>query len=139
MNVTAQQGSGSTVIPGLRYRDARKAIDFLTAAFGFTVQASYDGPDGTIVHAQLTYGAGMLYVGTLRPEPPLANVLAEPADCGGRSTQLANLNVPDAAAVYRTAIAAGATVYEELAEMDYGGKAFGCFDLEGHAWWGRRI
>ena len=36
--------SRSTVIPALRYRDARKAIEWLQNAFGFSVQAIHDSP-----------------------------------------------------------------------------------------------
>ena len=56
----------STIIPALRYRDAHQAIDFLVRAFGFAKQAVYDGPDGTVAHAQLTFGNGMVMLGRRR-------------------------------------------------------------------------
>ena len=40
----------------------------------------------------------------------------------------------DAAAVYAMAKAVGAVMVQELAEMEYGGKAFACRDPEGHVW-----
>ena len=43
----------STVIPGLRYRDAPAAIEWLCRAFGFEKHAVYPNPDGSIAHAQL--------------------------------------------------------------------------------------
>jgi uncharacterized glyoxalase superfamily protein PhnB len=60
--------------------------------------------------------------------------MVQPDEIGGRETQTVALIVTDAAAVYATALAAGAQIIQELAEMPYGGKAFGCTDLEGHRW-----
>src|SRR5436305_4916458 len=60
---TPQQGS--TLIPSLRYRDAHAAIDWLVRVFGFKKQAVYDGPDGKVMHAQLTHGLGMLMLGSV--------------------------------------------------------------------------
>jgi uncharacterized glyoxalase superfamily protein PhnB len=42
--------------------------------------------------------------------------------------------VSDCAALYQTAKDAGAVMIRELAEMEYGGKAFSCRDPEGHRW-----
>jgi uncharacterized glyoxalase superfamily protein PhnB len=61
-------------------------------------------------------------------------MFANPAEIGGRVTQSIYLLVPDAAATYDSAQAAGAEITMPLAEMSYGGKAFGCRDLEGYLW-----
>jgi uncharacterized glyoxalase superfamily protein PhnB len=124
----------ATVIPALRYRDAHKAIEFLVAAFGFEKQAVYDGPNNTVAHAQLTFGNGMVMLGSATSEGEWSKTMAQPDEIGGRETMTPCLIVSDAAAVYATAKAAGAQITMELAEMDYGGKAFGCTDLEGHRW-----
>ena len=58
------KASRATVIPGLRYRDARAAIEFLCDAFGFEKGLIVDGPNGTIAHAQLTFGNGMIMLGS---------------------------------------------------------------------------
>ena len=52
------------VIPTLRYKDAKGAIDFLERAFGFEVKAVHENEDGTIAHAELTHGRGMVMIGT---------------------------------------------------------------------------
>jgi uncharacterized glyoxalase superfamily protein PhnB len=124
----------STVIPSLRYRDAHKAIDFLVAAFGFEKQAVYDGPDGTVAHAQLSFGNGMVMLGSASNQGGWSKHMVEPDEIGGRETGGRCLIVSDAAAVYETAKAAGAEIFGELAEMEYGGKAFSCRDIEGHFW-----
>ena len=60
----ASQGNGATVITSMRYRDAHAGIDWLVRVLGFTAQAVYDGPNGTVAHAQLTFGNGMVMLGS---------------------------------------------------------------------------
>ena len=42
-----------TVIPGMRYRDAPAAIEWLCRAFGFKTHLVVAGENGSIAHAQL--------------------------------------------------------------------------------------
>ena len=52
-----------SVIPALQYKDAKAAIEFLCKAFGFAKNAVYEEPDGSVAHAQLTHGNGMVMLG----------------------------------------------------------------------------
>ncbi len=124
----------SAVIPSFRYRDCHKAIDWLVTALGFEKQAVYDGPDGNVMHAQLTFGNGMIMLGSAQNESEWSQWMAQPEEIGMRETVTTCLIVEDAAAIYASAKAAGATIMQELAEMPYGGKAFACRDPEGHLW-----
>lgn len=124
----------TTIIPALRYKDAHKAIAWLEQAFGFSRHAVYEGPDNTVAHAQLTLGNGMIMLGSESNGGEMNGHLVQPADTGGRSTVSICLVVSDAAAVYATAKAAGAEIVMDLKEMDYGGRAFSCKDLEGNLW-----
>jgi hypothetical protein len=54
----------SSVIPGHRYRNAPAAIDWLCNVFGFERHAVYEGELGTIAHAELTLGGGMIMLGS---------------------------------------------------------------------------
>jgi uncharacterized glyoxalase superfamily protein PhnB len=56
-----------------------------------------------------------------------------PAVLGG-TTQSAYLVVPDAHAVYRRAIAAGAEIVIDIKDEDYGGRGLSCRDPEGQLW-----
>src|SRR5208337_5667082 len=56
----------STVVPALRYNDAPAAIDWLCQVFGFERHAVHEGPDGTIAHAELALGGGMIMLGSTR-------------------------------------------------------------------------
>ena len=56
----------STIVPSLRYRNALAAIDWLVRAFGFEKQAVFLAPDNTtVMHAQLTFGNGMVMLGSV--------------------------------------------------------------------------
>jgi uncharacterized glyoxalase superfamily protein PhnB len=123
-----------TVIPALRYKDAPAAIEWLCRAFGFEKQAVYPNPDGTIAHAQLTFGNGMVMLGTAVETTPYSKLMRQPRDIGNVETQHPCLIVTDADTVYASAKAAGAEIVMDIADMDYGGRAFGCRDLEGHIW-----
>jgi uncharacterized glyoxalase superfamily protein PhnB len=124
----------STVIPALRYRNAPAAIEWLCKAFGFEKQAVYPNADGTIAHAQLTFGNGMVMVSTAVNGTPYSKFLRQPDEIGTVETQAPCLIVSDCDAVYKRAKAAGAEIVMNIADMDYGGRAFACRDLEGHLW-----
>jgi uncharacterized glyoxalase superfamily protein PhnB len=129
------QQQGSTIIPSVRYRDAHAAIEWLVRVFGFHKQAVYDGPDGRVMHAQLTHGRGMLMLGSVMESGEFHTVMAQPDEIGGRETTGLCLIVEDCDAVYAAAKATGAEIVQDLTSPEYGGKAFACRDLEGHVWW----
>ncbi|MBS1801042.1 MAG: VOC family protein [Acidobacteria bacterium] len=124
----------STLIPCLRYRNALAAIDWLVRAFGLEKHAVYMGEGNAVAHAQLTYGGGMIMLGSADNGGEYAKLMAMPDETGRRSTQSICLVVPDADAVYATAKAAGAEIVLDIQDMDYGGRGFTCRDPEGHVW-----
>ena len=127
----------STVIPAMRYRDCLAAIEWLCQALGFEKNAVYMGEGGTVAHAQLTFGNGMIMLGSV-PKDAEATIFAErivqPDQVGMKETQSACLIVSDCDAIYATAKASDAEMLMDLKEMEYGGKAFTCRDPEGHIW-----
>lgn len=126
--------AGSTIIPSLRYRDAHAAIEWLCRAFGFEKHAVY--ADGEIVHhAQLTYGPGMIMLGSVDNTSDWGKRIVQPDEIGGRETQACSVIVSDADEHYARARAAGAQIVVEIADQDYGGRAYTCRDLEGRLWW----
>jgi uncharacterized glyoxalase superfamily protein PhnB len=64
------------MIPFIRYDDAPAALDWLTRAFGFEQNMVVPGDEGKITHAQLTYGRGMVMIGSTRD----SSVLPQPVD-----------------------------------------------------------
>ena len=125
----------ANVIPCLRYRNAPAAIEWLCATFGFEKQAVYPNPDGTIAHAQLTFGNGMIMLGSvLKHESEWGRMIKQPDEIGGAETQSPYVIVSDADVIYTRAKAAGAEIVIEIKDEDYGGRGFSCRDPEGHLW-----
>ena len=73
----------STVIPGLRYENALAMIDWLCDTFGFEKQAVYANPDGTVMHSQLTFGNGMIMIGSATNSTPASALMKQPNEIGG--------------------------------------------------------
>ncbi|WP_263410497.1 VOC family protein [Terriglobus tenax] len=125
----------STVIPGMRYRDCLAAIEWLCTTLGFEKQAVYMSADGIRVdHAQLTFGNGMIMLGSEGKEGEYAKYAAMPDELGGREVRSVSLIVTDCVPVYEQAKSIGAQIVFDLEEKPYGGKAFTCRDPEGYLW-----
>jgi uncharacterized glyoxalase superfamily protein PhnB len=122
-----------SIIPTLRYDDATKAIDWLCDAFGFERHLVVPGDGDSIAHAQLTFGNGMIMLGTAS-EDHFGRHQKTPAAVGGIGTQSPYVIVPDADIHFERARAKGAEIIEELRDQDYGGRGYSCRDPEGHAW-----
>lgn len=123
------------LIPSVRYKDAHAGIAWLERVLGFERQAVYDGPEGTVAHAQLTFGkTGMLMLGSASNASAHPHLNATPEEIGGRVTSPIYLIVKDCAPAWERVRAEGAEVVMELKEMEYGGKAFSVRDPEGYLW-----
>jgi uncharacterized glyoxalase superfamily protein PhnB len=123
----------STIMPALRYRDAPAVIDWLCQVFGFERHAVYANPDGTIGHAELTLGNGMIMLGSGKDDE-YGRGFKSPNELGGIETRSAYIIVPDADAVHARAVEAGGTIVRPLQDTPYGSREFGVKDPEGHSW-----
>jgi uncharacterized glyoxalase superfamily protein PhnB len=132
MSKSATSGH-STVVPCLRYRNAPAAIDWLCGTFGFERQLVVPNADGTIAHAQLRLGGGMIMLGSVHAND-FGRLIKQPDEIGGAETQSAYIVVADADAVHARAKSAGAEIVIAIKDEDYGGRGFVCRDLEGHLW-----
>lgn len=123
----------ASVIPTMRYRNATHAIEWLCNAFGFKKHLVVPAEEGAIAHAQLTFGNGMIMLGSHRDDE-FGKLQKVPADCGNVGTQSAYVIVDDADAHYKHAVANGAEIVYDIRDEDYGGRGYSCKDLEGHLW-----
>ncbi|QIB66522.1 VOC family protein [Kineobactrum salinum] len=123
----------STIIPTLRYRDAKAAIQWLCDAFGFVRHLVVEDGEGGIAHAQLVFGNGMIMLGQARDDAfgRLQSPLADPA---GPVAQSPYIIVSDVDAHHDHARAAGAKIIMPPKDQDYGGRLYSCRDLEGNLW-----
>ena len=122
-----------SVLFGQRYRDAPAAITWLCDVLGFERHLVVPGPAGTIVHAQLTHGDGMIMLGSFNDNES-QRLLKQPDEIGGAETRHAYLLVPDADEVHERVKRSGSSIVLELKDQPYGGRGFTCSDPEGHIW-----
>jgi uncharacterized glyoxalase superfamily protein PhnB len=120
----------SNIYPGLTYDDAAAAIEWLCGAFGFEKRLVVPGPDGAVMHSELSYGPGVVMVGSSRPDQGRMS----PKRLGGVN-QVLSVRVTDPDAHYQRAKAAGATIVSELHDAEYGSRGYMARDPEGHLWY----
>ena len=121
------------IIPGMRYKDAPAAIEWLCNAFGFSRHLVVPDEDGGIAHAQLVFGNGMIMLGSYREGGEYDSLVRPPGEAGA-ITQAAYIVVEEIDEHYRTAVAAGAEIVYEIADQEYGGRLYSARDPEGLLW-----
>jgi uncharacterized glyoxalase superfamily protein PhnB len=118
-----------TISPYLYYENVGAAIDWLGKVFGLEKRLVMPGPGGTVMHAELETGAGLVMLG----KADAAHGSRSPRAVGA-VTQSLYVYVPDVDAHFARARGAGATILSEPAEMFWGDKMYAAADLEGHRW-----
>ena len=108
--------------PLLHLHGAPDFIQFVQSAFAATPFAIHQTPDGRVLNAILHFDDSALECSEAHgPYQPL------PANL--------HLYVPDADAIYRQALAAGATSVLEPYDAPYGDRSSGIEDPFGNTWW----
>lgn len=126
MNDTTTNG----MYPGMRYRNAAKAIDFLVDAFGFEKHLVVPGDNGDIHHAELRFEREIIMVSSVHDD--VYNIKS-PVDAGCITSSLC-FAVDDPDAHYARAKAAGAEIVTDLENTDYGARGYTVRDPEGQLW-----
>jgi uncharacterized glyoxalase superfamily protein PhnB len=111
----------------LRYDDARAAIAHLTGTLGFVEQHVSTADDGTVAHAELSFGGGVVMLGTRSGTP-------DPFDTGRAVVYLALDSADAVDSHHDRAVAAGAEVVQELVDQPYGSREYAVRDPEGNVW-----
>jgi PhnB protein len=110
------------IMPILTVAGAGKFIDFLKAAFGAVEKERYDDPSGKVMHAELAIGPSIIMTSDVNDE-------------FGPAPARLQLYVDDIDAVYKRALAAGATSLREPSDQFYGDRSGGVQDAFGNQWW----
>lgn len=119
-----------SVIPALSYTDARKAFDWLQAAFGFEPEMAIEDGDGNLVHSELRIGGGLIMVGSEWHENTKS-----PLNTDQRCTTTTHIHLEeDIDAHCERARAAGAEILMEPETQFYGDRTYRARDHEGHIW-----
>ena len=111
-----------SVNPYLHPRRAEPLIGFLKRAFGAQEVAKYASPDGVVHHAVIRVGDSVLEMGEAHGKYETMEAMFY-------------LYVPDMEAVYRQALAAGATSFQEPTDQPYGDRNAGVKDAFGNKWY----
>ena len=119
-----------TCTPYPSYLDAKAAIAFLEAAFGFETEVMVLGPNDEVVHAEMGFGNGRLGIGAEWGE-----VVRSPKTLSGKSTCFLHVQIEsDVDSHCARARAAGATILSEPESKAYGDRTYVCADPEGNVW-----
>ena len=118
-----------TVTPHLVCDGAAAAIEFYKKAFGAIEMARMPGPGGKLMHAMIKIGDSPVMLVDEFPEWGSTG----PKSLNGTPVTI-HLQVPDADAVFKSAVDAGATVKMQIADMFWGDRYGLVIDPFGHSW-----
>ncbi|MFD7440165.1 VOC family protein [Streptomyces sp. NPDC059909] len=116
------------ICPTLVYADAKAAIKQLTEAFGFTANAVYEGEDGRVVHAELSYGNGLVMLGSKGTGSQFDKLMEGAGPAG------VFVHVDDVDVHHSRAAEHGVEIVMPPTDQDYGSRDYMTRDLEGNVW-----
>jgi len=122
--------AASNIFPCLRYHDAPAAIEWLVKVFGFEKQMVVPGSNGSVAHAQLKIGPGIVMLGSSQQDQ---YGMKTPRELGGVNQSI-YVALPDVDSHYHRAKAAGAEIVTEIKDTDHGSRDYSARDLEGNLW-----
>jgi uncharacterized glyoxalase superfamily protein PhnB len=117
--------------PYLTVREARAAMAFFEAAFGFAVRDCVED-DGAVMHVEMTYHDQLIVM--FAPEGAFGSTARTPKSAGTTAPQSFYLYVDDVDAVYARALAAGAKSLSEPQDQFWGDRFAQVEDLDGYRW-----
>jgi PhnB protein len=121
----------SVISPYLVVRKAAEMLDFYKKVFGAIENLRLNQPDGRIGHAEISIGGASIMLADEFPERGIVSPITIGA---ARSPVGIHVYVEDIDAVYKKALAAGATSLREPANQFYGDRNAQVIDPSGHLW-----
>ncbi len=129
MSVAPIPAGYHTVTPYLIVRDASRAIEFYTRAFGAKEVLRLQSPGGPVGHAEVVIGDSHVM---LADEMPAMDIHAPAA--GQRPAVSLLLYVENVDNLFTQAVAAGAEVLRPVQDQFYGDRSGTLVDPFGHTW-----
>ncbi len=118
-----------SVTPYMVVDGAAAALDFYKKAFGAKERARMPGEGGKIMHCEFEIGDSVVMMADEFPEMGARS----PKHYGGSPVTL-HVYVTDVDAMFKRAVAAGASVKSEPKDQFYGDRSCGLADPFGHVW-----
>ncbi|GHG70969.1 VOC family protein [Streptomyces griseocarneus] len=116
------------ICPALLYDDAHAAIRQLTDAFGFARTALYESEDGTVLHAELVHGNGMVMVGSRGRGGIFDQAMRQAGPAG------VYVVVEDTDAHHARAAEHGVEILMPPTDQEYGSRDYMARDVGGNIW-----
>jgi PhnB protein len=117
-----------TITPSLTLDNAATTIDWYKKAFGAVEVGRHLGPDGRVVHAEITIGKSRIMMNDVMMGGK------GPKAYGGSPASLW-IYTEDCDALFNRAVSAGAKVQMPLADQFWGDRGGCVADPEGYSWW----
>ena len=122
MNKTFKPEGYASLSPYLVVDGAQKLIDFLLATFGAKVTRRFDNEDGSLMHGEIMIDDTVVMLSDASENYPAFPVWL-------------HVYVPDVAATYAKALAAGGISVQEPVKKDDPDLRAGVQDPTGNTWW----
>ncbi|MEW2489629.1 VOC family protein [Streptomyces sp. NPDC048411] len=117
-----------TIYPTILYSDAKAAIRTLTEGLGFTEEAVYEGENGTVLHAELSWGNGRVMLGSKGRGGIFAKAMTDAGPSG------VYVVVDEVDAHHARAVEYGVEILMPPTDQDYGSRDYTARDAEGNVW-----
>ncbi|MFB7411261.1 MULTISPECIES: VOC family protein [unclassified Streptomyces] len=116
------------ICPTLTYEDAKAAISLLTEGFGFRADAVYETEDGRVAHAELSYGNGVVMLGSRGTGSEFDKLMTDAGPVG------VFVHVDDVDEHHARAVAHGVEIVMPPKDQEYGSRDYMARDAEGNVW-----
>lgn len=107
-----------TFYPLITCADTDRSMEWLEKAFGIKPTEVHRDDSGKIVHAEMIFDTGILMFGRGEPRKSVVYVAVDDPD-----------------AHHDRAKAAGAEIFRELSDQDYGSRDYAARDPDGNEWY----
>ena len=116
-----------SAVPYLYFEDVAGGIDWLSAAFGFSVLSRLNLPNGLVAHAELDLNGAVVMLGGVGRK-----------NAGPRPDHVRSgvyIFVDDVDSHFAAARAAGAEIVDQPEDQPFGDRIYLARDPEGHEWY----
>jgi uncharacterized glyoxalase superfamily protein PhnB len=111
------------------YKDRQAAVEWLEKAFGFKPTLLATNRDGDVVHAEMRFGNGLIYIGSEW------DTIKAPSSVGGANTQTISVQLESGLDEHcERARAAGGKIIQEPQDQFHGDRNYRVVDPQGHIW-----